>query len=124
MASMGPRFMVEIDKVDTRSKEKHEGEDWRDMKLSYVFRKQFGHLLKWWWAVIRGRRYNGEGPHHQGKVGWYADKALWIEENRRKQDDRPTNKSQMTLTFVVNIVKTVFEGSGEKIALDKGIKNV
>jgi hypothetical protein len=112
MAAMGSQFMVEIEKVDARSKEKHAGENWRDMKLSYVFIKTLGHLLKWWWAVIRGSRYNGDGPHHMGKVGWYADKAMWIERYRPKQDDRPTNKSQMTLTFAVNVVKTVFDKSG------------
>jgi len=116
MASMGPHFMCEIDRVDTRSKEKHPETPWRDMKLSYIFRKMFGHMLKWWWAVIRGSRYNnGDGPHHLAKVAWYCDKAIEIERTRKKQDDRPTYKSQMTLTFVVNIVKTVFEDSGPKL---------
>lgn len=108
MASADFNFLAEIDRVDSRSKEKHEGEDWRDMTFLYCFMKMLGHLLKWWWT---GRGYyNGRsGPHHLAKVAWYCDKVMWSERFRKENDNRPyKGQGQMAETFVVNVVKTVF----------------
>ena len=114
MGSLDSHFLVEIDKVDGRSRVKHKGENWRDMKFSYVFMKSLGHLLKWWFAG-RGR-YNGrKGPHHLAKCAWYFDKIMWMERHKNGNDDRPTNiKGQMALTVVVNKVKTVLADMRKK----------
>jgi len=107
MGSVGSRFLIELGKVDARSKEKHKGENWRDMTFSYCFGKILSHLFKWWFAG-KGNYKGTSGAHHLAKVSWYCDKIIWIEENRRRNDDRP-GKTKMSLQFIINAARTVFD---------------
>jgi len=101
------QFLTEIRIVDLRSREKHPDEMWWEMKFSYAFKKMLGHLLKWFWAG-RGN-YNGHGPHHLAKVAWYALHIMEMEKNFMANDDRPHSKNPMSLKFVENVAKTIFD---------------
>jgi hypothetical protein len=110
MASVDSYFLAEIGKVDARSRKKHNGEDWRDMTFMYALLKAIGHIAKY---IFAGRgKYNGRrGPHHLAKAAWYFDKIMWMERNRRENDDRPTNpKGKMAPTVLINKIKSVWPG--------------
>ena len=103
------KTLILVDQVEARSNEKHPNDDWREMTATYICKKIFSHLIKWFIAG-RGTRFNGDGAHHLAKIIWYIQRWFWIEDNRPQNDDRPIQgRTKGVQQFIINLAKTVFD---------------